>query len=333
MDKFSAKPPCQIVPQDSEWALYQKADDNSGDIAAGEQCYTCFHFHKLCYPNLPWQQFINDYKSKEDFGEKVKDAKHIFHDAMEGKRLKFQEEEKIMDTWVVGVELERAFLAVSEKEMRQMASIPRVPKMALKGLPSITVPGHMSSDNEPETLFCFPDPHQPLRTVKMKYIMTNQLVQTKLEPQHVVYDEQAEELQAHFVGKASTEIGYDDLVKNVGNSMDWTTFLESKLIKAPKEDEQQGTGSGKELREPGLSGPAAKADGVYVTPPAKLKNTDQSSSGHGLLRGRSNMSLASASETQTPDEDAEIYDADQDIPLSDIGTVVDSEPITGERGR
>eukprot|EP00971_Amphidinium_carterae_P352547 6492647-Amphidinium_carterae.1 len=333
--EFSSFAPCQRAPQDSEWALYQKADDSNADLPAGEQCYTCFHFHQLCFPNLAWQQFLHDYTNNEDFGQKVKDAKAIFDSAMEGNRLKFQEEEKIMDAWVVGVELEKSFLAVSEKEMRQMASLGRVPRMALKGLPSITVPSHMSAEMEEETLFCFPNPEQPLRVAKLKYVMTNQLLKTKLQPQHVVYDDQGTDLQAHYVGQASTQIGYDDLVKNLGSSMDWTTFLETKLKKASREEELGPSSSGQEVRVPALSGPAAKVDNLYITPNAKTKTKEQNKdSVQTLLRGTSNMSLGSGSEHHhTATEVDHGIDAELDTAFTETGSAVESEQITGEKGR
>ena len=140
----------------------------------------------------------------------------------------------LADNMQVGIEIQKSFLVASEKDMRLKANLARVPKMALRGVPSIQVP--KSAGGEEETLYLFKDTEAPERKAVLKVFYGSVLSQRKMNPENHLYENQGMDMQ---IAAVAGDISLSSLASHVHKDQSlWTyhDFVAKFLHKRPEED-------------------------------------------------------------------------------------------------
>eukprot|EP00971_Amphidinium_carterae_P120894 2394970-Amphidinium_carterae.2 len=219
---------------------------------------------------------------------------------------------------LVGIEMEKSFHVASEKTLRQLSGLARLPKTALKKAPSFKVNGVASSTGEEETLFLFKDGSDDgIRKAKLKIFVGANHLTEHMGASNCFYGEQGEAVQAHVLNQSTACKTLLDNVNKDGNLFDVEQFVSEHLVKAPLADEEVDDKvvlAEEEIAE--LVGPGAAQ---HVTAPSSTTKakTKQSLASPSILRLSSKTSMAGDASTAAASTyggfgDGSIADGDMD---------------------
>ena len=213
--------------------------------------------------------------------------------------------DQVRDEATYAVELEQSFVACSKKDLRQMSGLARLPRIPLKNVPSLVVPGHIAG-NDGETYYLFRDDSEPYKKARVRMTMGQKLEHGHLVPDNFLWRGQGEACVAHHIQQSSKASGLADALARESNMMNVEQFVKEKLCPREKVDAQaEGEPQQEEeaaLEACSLVGPAAAAaqqqqqqtDTLRTTPPAKGKKDHSRSPANvvaGIARSASSASL------------------------------------------
>eukprot|EP00971_Amphidinium_carterae_P085901 1699397-Amphidinium_carterae.2 len=266
------------LPEDVTWALYQESKAmKAGKQACGDQCEDCYHLWSTNFAHMSWGEMIEKADRDKDFKTQVNTAKAI----KQGKQNKTFQESEVKGNIMMGVEIETPFLVASERDMRRMTGMARIPRMALKGIPSVTVLAHLPGGEEKgeEVLYCFKSEESVLRRATVKIFMGQNMISTRLSTQDCLTPESGTNMHTHALTSLSTESGFLDVVKSQGSLLDFQGFLDNRLFKKKDGDDDDdddndkgNEGEGDHEEQTTLVGAAAASmQPVKATPPSNKK--------------------------------------------------------------
>ena len=129
---------------------------------------------------------------------------------------------------VLGVEIEKSFVVLSEREMRKESGLHRIPRMSLKSLPQLTLPSQPGG-GEPEVLYAFADPDQPFRKARVKSFVGECLSETLMEPSKVFWADQGKTMLVHASTEQCAKLGVADTLQREAKLPTWDAFFLEKL--------------------------------------------------------------------------------------------------------
>eukprot|EP00971_Amphidinium_carterae_P105937 2098207-Amphidinium_carterae.2 len=95
----------------------------------GDQCLSCHQVHQACFTYLTWAELCERHAAHGDLQKKVATAKSNLEKKTVVSDANGEFQQGVVQ---IGVEIEKGFEALSEREMRAAAKLGRVPKMKLK---------------------------------------------------------------------------------------------------------------------------------------------------------------------------------------------------------
>eukprot|EP00971_Amphidinium_carterae_P337333 6474085-Amphidinium_carterae.1 len=221
----------QHFPEDGvPWAVHQQKGEQS--IPFGDQCLSCYELNKACFPHLTWEEMCAS--SDENFKGQLSEARQA-----KAAHKPLQPPQYVQQEMHVGVELEKTFHVASEKTLRQLSGLARLPKAQLKKLPSFKVSGVASSTGEEETLYLFKDGSDDgIRKAKLKiFVGANHLIE-QMSASNCYYGEQGENVQQHVLNQSSACKTLLDSINKDGSLYDVSQFVSDHLSKGQLGDEE-----------------------------------------------------------------------------------------------
>ena len=168
---------------------------------------------------------------------------------------------------VVGVEMERTFIVLSEKEMRREASLHRIPRISLKGIPILRMPSRVGGQ-EPEVLYCFRDDASPWRRARVKTCVAQNLQEVVMGNEHVCWSGQGETTLACTTEQSASSMGLSECLQKDGTLPFFAEFYSEKLGVRTKEEPEGGDneGAADAMQEHDLEvvGPAARLEAAEL---------------------------------------------------------------------
>eukprot|EP00971_Amphidinium_carterae_P291985 5796253-Amphidinium_carterae.5 len=199
--------------------------------------------------------------------------------------------QEVKTSVVCALEVERAVKIMSEKDMRKVAKVNRIPRGMLKALPAFEVPTETGGT---EVVYAFKDEDAQERKAKIKVISSTSLSHWDMTKQNALYSSQGQETYAHAATENGKKLGYWGFLEKESaghiSLQSWNDFLEQKLMSKHVGDDQfdGDADDGADLDEEDLLlvGPAAELqlEKPFITPPSKK-------AGNNINRGASSNSL------------------------------------------
>eukprot|EP00971_Amphidinium_carterae_P255131 5064870-Amphidinium_carterae.1 len=179
--------------------------------------------------------------------------------------------ERVYTNVTYEIEIEQKLQVLTEKDMRRMSGLARMPKLALKGVPTLDLPV-MDGSSEKETVWCFAHPDaEEGRTANLKMKLSTGHSVDKMPPTRCRLQSQGREFLKMTVGEEQQQIGFAELLGENHKLQLWQSFEEQKLTKSTSADASHGD------------------DGSAVPQPQVLK---------GLLRGAAAAATSAAVEAE-----------------------------------
>eukprot|EP00971_Amphidinium_carterae_P241141 4787429-Amphidinium_carterae.2 len=280
-----AKRPKKHYLQDVQWALYgMKSSGNSNDkVAGGDQCEECYRLRDEAFPWIPWHELIKRYNEEKGFQKLLKDAREVRKGAIAAPAKTEHVTTEV--TWKF--QLEKTCVAMTEKELKKNSSMQRLSKVALRSLPSCTLPSEQGGE---ELVYLFND---PTHTGKRLHIIAEWCAK-KQQVQLPSYTHlgQGDNVVDYVLQKWLTENGGGKLVEGT-TLMDFDEFVEKKLSKAKDttmaEEDEEDEGSDVEQWE------GVAASSLQSTPHAAGKETSTPPDGLKRLSSKSGLGSAAGS--------------------------------------
>ena len=235
---------------------------------------------------LTWDELCSRNAFDKELHQKIASARAVFdHDEkLEGG------DQTLNQVCQIGVEVERNFLVASEREMRADTSLARIPRMSLRGLPTVKLPSEASAGAEPEELYIFKDPADSLRRMRVKMFFGHQLKQERTQPNQVLYANQPSDMLSHCVqtdGNTKTLIDLMHKASKLVDYEDFTAELAQPEEQDAEEDDADCAGEALAGGDGSLVGPGAAH---FMQPPPEVR-TPTSGQKSKLARGSSRDSF------------------------------------------
>eukprot|EP00971_Amphidinium_carterae_P350793 6491742-Amphidinium_carterae.1 len=191
--------------------------------------------------------------------------------------------ERVYTNVTYELEIEQRLQVLSEKDMRRLSGLARMPKLALKGVPTLELPA-MDGSGDKETVWCFAHPDaEEGRTANLKMKLSTGHSVDKMPPSRCRLQTQGREFLKMTVGEEQQQIGFAELLGETHKLQFWQSFEDEKLKKSTSADASHGD-DGAGVQQPQvlkgqLRGAAAAATSAAVE--AEKKNVSSGSkAGH-----------------------------------------------------
>eukprot|EP00971_Amphidinium_carterae_P294044 5838260-Amphidinium_carterae.2 len=287
---------------ETNWALY--AQEGQKTVPTGSKCEKCYKFHATCFKVTCWPVFVDEYWKNESFQRIVNDAKAKYEQGSGDGR------ETVASETSVTLEVERCFVLATERDLRKMSGLARIPKSMTKGVPQLVLPAdktQKSGDDETEIHYVFADAENPLKRARVKSSLETSLIKSQLLPTEVYRDGQAREYMQHYQQAQHQDCGLEDLLmKEACGRLSLSTLEEfigrdksACLVDVDADggnDCEQSSGS---ASGPALVGVAARDIDAAAGIPKRLLVTPQGKSTTGGL-ARASSTVSGPSNTSSP---------------------------------
>ena len=150
------------------WALYSRKSNSSGQVACDGRCEACYNLWSQNFQWLSWETLVTKHAEDQSFRDLLKECRDI----RSGSKPPPPIRESVVTEGTVRFQLQRSFLAMTEKDMKKSTGLARIPKMATKTLPSMTLQNEHGAD---ETVYVFRDPQEQGR----RLLVSTDLATTK----------------------------------------------------------------------------------------------------------------------------------------------------------
>eukprot|EP00971_Amphidinium_carterae_P333414 6468159-Amphidinium_carterae.7 len=301
---------------EKKWALYTK--ENGTLAPEGTQCEKCYTLWKAGFTHLTWDHLCLNASSDQEFKRFLQAAEKTLDGTEEkpkGERVYVQQSH--------GLQLERVFLCVTEREMRKEGNLQRVPRACLKGLNSVEVPSACGTFKE--TAYLFVHPSHPFRTCRMTVNLQTNYDKPVLEPADTLYEGQGEGYATIGIEKMA-DATYSALASREQSghlaTMEWEDFLQNHLSKDAGEEGEEGAAAAAEAPAIELTGVAAPQTDIGSCSIQK-KRRGVPPSAEKLVRAASSTSLGGR------DGDASVVSGTACDAVTDFG----DSPVAGLTGR
>eukprot|EP00971_Amphidinium_carterae_P349526 6491060-Amphidinium_carterae.2 len=185
--------------------------ENGKTTATGSQCEECYNFHATVFKVTPWRDFVDEYWSNEHFQSMVQEAKKKYTEGSGNGR------ETVSTESTMSLEVERTYLVATERDLRRLTGLTRIPKSMTKSLPQLSLPfekrGSDPSDGEMETHFVFADDDNAVKRARVKVTLGSTQCKAELLPTEVFRDGQASEYLQHFMQVQQQRSGLEELLQ------------------------------------------------------------------------------------------------------------------------
>ena len=281
---------------------------------------------------MSWQKLHEQNARDTIFAQTVQRARDVLTGAAEAT---FPREELLVQKQVQ-LTLERAWLVLTEREVRRALQVPRVTKAMMKGVPVIQIP---LEDGTPgtEAGYVFADASQPYRTAKVQISYGSAMQIQELAPKDNLYASQSSHWQGDETSKQFKAAGVSDLMAKEINGHLHLHDLQAWLAEAQASLQKDGDNVGQAVPPPSmneavrvemqLEGVAAAAAAVEQAP---LTPCQPSKKRAGYLTGSDSLvrAASSASVVTVPDDKDEKEGAERSIV---DGSSAPDEPAEGHR--
>eukprot|EP00971_Amphidinium_carterae_P348279 6490414-Amphidinium_carterae.1 len=248
----------------AKWAVY--CHTANGMEPAGDQCESCFGLWKRCFAYF---ETFDDLVKAKNGCSSVARAIQQARDVIGQKQPPPAHADQVLTQVVQGITVEKPMLCITEREMRKLTGLGRIPKTVLKGLTaSIQIPAPDASGYE--TAYLFEDDQHPYRTCKLNVQLQSVLTSPVLQSADCLWAGQSEEYQKMGLSNLGGSSSLSDLAtREVGGHLhlpSWSAFAKEKLEKIdPNQDEEATEVVTTNEQPPQLVGVGA---GQYMEPPS-----------------------------------------------------------------
>eukprot|EP00971_Amphidinium_carterae_P071883 1421752-Amphidinium_carterae.3 len=216
--------PCCAL-KEATWALY--AEEHGVQRAEGDACEACYKLHKRAFQFLSWTSFCKEASDNAEFGKIVSSARKVAEDT-DG--VPKPSQESVNTHTSHGIQIQRSYLCVTERDMRRIVGAARLPKSVLKGLVSITVPTEDSKSEE--VAYLFQDPESPFRKAVVTVDMRSTCSSPELHGEDCLFEGQGKRYSAMAFSKLGNESVAALVAKEKAGHLTigaWTDFVSDRL--------------------------------------------------------------------------------------------------------
>ena len=299
-------------------------------MAVDDRCHGCFTLWTDCFGHMEWPEMIRRHSSETEFQALVTKARSV----REGLSERPKHQEAVQQHTLHSVKVKRQFVVLTEKEMRRHASLARIPKMALKKVPKVLLPG---DGGQLEEMYCFLDTDNPFRKLEVESAIQCQQSKDIMAANQFAWTGQSKCCFSAAVPKESSSNGVAELLEKEVYLHSWDDFMRSKLMKeeAEAEDGAEANEQTTDQEDAGLEEELSGAAAGVAEPlqhavmesdswparktPTKGKPRSAGPEGvGGLQRMRSQSSLDTPSTARKGDQDSGAHgDANSSTALGD----------------
>ena len=228
---------CLLCQDGTPWALYAVAEDGQ-KLPQEEQCKDCFELWRRGFAYLDWQTLCKTNEECHEFSTAVSKAR-----AVKNGQAKLEEDpQQVQRGSKVMLQVERAMVVLSERELRKLTKLPRLGKTLLRGIPSLNI---VSENGEgEERVYAFRDDSNPFRRAKLLVQSEWSRTCTVMPESSVICSNQSEPWFAHLTKTQQCENGIQDLLDKDAAGHSGLTSVEEFLAKVmckeqPAEEEEE----------------------------------------------------------------------------------------------
>lgn len=204
-----------FVPwQGTEWALNKKVKKGGQDliIALGNQCALCYR---------KWQYFVDRFQSFEEWADAMEGDESLQQECVEAEKVslggpKTFPAEQMGEIVSVDFIIDRDFVVLNERELRQLTKATRIPKSSLAVLSSMKAP---REDGVPgnEDVYLFYDPEKPFRRGTLRVAHSMSATKSWLpDAKHVWPGQSKHSLGRHVSDEMKDRVAALEKVRNNG---------------------------------------------------------------------------------------------------------------------
>ena len=245
---------------------------------------------------MSWEALLLKCKEDADWREVVNGARRVHNGAQKPS----QPSESVSGLAHYTLEIEQEYIAATEKDLRHFSGLSRIPRIPLKGVPSVTIPGHVSGQkgaSEGEVYYLFKPEDEPVKKAKIKMSVGHCVQHNVLPSEDFLWTGQGVASFAKTVDDAKQATGLSDCFSKESSMVTLQNFIQEKL-KTKEKCEASIEEAEFAVDKCPLVGPAAvelQSEGLKLTPVGKgrkdLRSPATTAKSTSSL-GRSNSGLS-----------------------------------------
>eukprot|EP00971_Amphidinium_carterae_P320143 6363831-Amphidinium_carterae.1 len=244
------------------------------------------------------------------------------------------------------LEMQRSVILMTERDLRRLTGLTRIPKSMLKGVPQLQLPTEKpgaTAEQSTEVNYVFADPDQPWKKGIIKVSLGSSLDKEELQPAEIFRAGQAKDTQNHLLRDQQRQSGLDELLnKEVTGHLQLQSlddFMENRCtdpsaaLEGEGGAEEHGASS---LQPVALVGVAAQDLEIHEPALPKKAKTSPAEKTPQMFRSNSTSSVAvvgtspeqASSLDPTPEKGDDVRTVRQLFPgaLSSMASEIDAGP-------
>ena len=233
-DFFLALFPQFAVPvlsgQDVPWALYSRKASSRAQVPCDGHCEQCYTLWSQNFPWMSWESLVTRHSDDKAFAELVREVREI--------RVGSKPAPAVRESVVTEgrVKLQRSFLTLLEREMKRDTGLNRIPKTAIKNLPSVTMKNEQGNE---ETMFVFRDPQEPHRRLLVTCDVAT--TQQRHDLPSFTHTGQGGSVAHHVMQQwlDCLDTSGGSKVLEAVTMYDWTEFADKRLLKKGDDEKEE----------------------------------------------------------------------------------------------
>eukprot|EP00971_Amphidinium_carterae_P225789 4478229-Amphidinium_carterae.1 len=225
-----------LCTKDKVWALYDnKGGGNKAGLAADDKCEECWQLWSESFGYLTWADMCARNRNDEHFSKLLSEARGV----KAGKLPKPSKAETVDAETKITMFVDKTFQVATERQMKRVTGLSRIPKMHLKNLAKVNMPTE-DGDAE-ECYYCFKDVEEPMQTVTVRVEVGSSMKTSHLPKDFFLYAGQGKSMQEHVMKEVADVHGMTSLVDKDVYLPTFDDFCEKKLSKKDGTDGEQET--------------------------------------------------------------------------------------------
>ena len=235
-----------------------------------DKCAECWQLWRQNFTFLSWSGLVERAQDRA-FQVLLKQVRGV----MKGEAPPPSRAEELQSQTTFSLEIEHAFICMSDKEFKRATGLMRVPKGATKSVPVLKVP--CQGGQGYEDVMMFRDPERPFRRAKVKVQQGMAVLKEEMPKKFFTYTGQAEDNRGAFCHRLHADSGVASMLEKEVHMLSWDEFCTTKL--GMKEENEEP-----EVKDEPALPSLNETPHVYKGPAAEaivVSSVESKSSGHG----------------------------------------------------
>eukprot|EP00971_Amphidinium_carterae_P187219 3716008-Amphidinium_carterae.1 len=230
-----------VWPKASAWALFVK--QGQARLPSGNQCAECYTLWMYGFVYMQWQELCDAYATNKAVAAAVDRAREV----QKGEANRPPNPPEVATIQSTQINIERVYIAVTERDMKKAAQREKIPRAALRGCNVVTMDSLDGKAKENVYLFAHPDyPHKMARVIVGHEARLHKPV---MSPDKALWVGQGEKFQGMAIqslGEATFGTFNNKEMGGHAMTMTFDEFLKERLSMADDDEEDEGEVQGEE---------------------------------------------------------------------------------------